>query len=524
MKKDESKSKLNDSSNIWKALLVILALVLLFTLQYLPHFNYKYPFHIDEWHHISEARTIEEQGIKFFTYHYFNAIEVGFQIILFLIDSFFPLVLVYKFLPALNAVIIACVLFYFLTTRYSFWAGFFSMLFLATIKSNINILGLWFYVPVVAATPFVYAFLFLLPESLNNRFKWYLSLVLLAIVAFVHTSSFLLIGVLTGFFYMINIKYLGLGKYKKYLDSDYLQKNLKNLWPLLIVIIPVLIIINNFWGAFDLKRVIFGASPANVITYNPFLLYGVLSSIFAFLGVIISLKKRKILPFSIYFLITLINILLFPSTNFTFFSAYQRSVYHFMIASVPLSALGLFFSLNFLYVYSIKLFRLPKFKKLGLISTYIIIAILAISSFGVIFYDYLNYEIDPRAALYTLIDDDDYKAMLFLKGYSPPSNFNAHHKDWNVLSPIYPGNAIPAVSRKTSFAAIHYSPEEQNTLAKNFLQANCSEQAKLINHNYYSGLRYVYSYKPLNCIFFEEIFRNDKVYLYKILRGIAKNV
>jgi hypothetical protein len=193
-----------------------------------------------------------------------------------------------------------------------------------------------------------------------------------------------------------------------------------------------------------------------------------------------------------------------------------------MIASVSLSAIGLFFSLNFVYSQLSRLFVSSKSRLIKKAAPFAIITILAFASLGVIFYDYLNYEIDPRAVLYTLIDDKDYNAMVFLKEYSIPSDFNAHHFSWEVISPVYPGNVIPAVSRKTAFSAIHYSPEEQNIFAKEFLRANCPEQARLIKTRRYSGQKYVYSYSPLNCIFLKEIFRNEKVYLYTILREVAK--
>jgi len=97
-----------------KKLLFLFALAFVFLIVYSPHFMHTYPFHFDEWDHASKAVKIHEQGLKYFSHG--HLVEIGFDLILWFISLFFNLVKIYQFLPAINAVIIAVILFYFFTS------------------------------------------------------------------------------------------------------------------------------------------------------------------------------------------------------------------------------------------------------------------------------------------------------------------------------------------------------------------------------------------------------------------------
>jgi hypothetical protein len=43
-------------------LVLILILILAFFLGYIPHFQYPYPIHIDEWTHLAYARAVAQTG------------------------------------------------------------------------------------------------------------------------------------------------------------------------------------------------------------------------------------------------------------------------------------------------------------------------------------------------------------------------------------------------------------------------------------------------------------------------------
>jgi len=484
---------------IGKIILIILSLAFLFYRVYSPHLSYKYPFSIDEWYHISMAKAIKQEGINFLKHPAVYGIEVGFQIILLIINIFTPLISIYKFLPALNAVIIACVLFYFLIKRYNFWAGLLSILFVASLKSNISVLGLWFYVPIAGSIIFNLACLFLLEESLKEPKKVYYVAILLAIITLVHTSSFLVIGLTVAIFYLLNYRYV--------------KENYKDLKPYLILIIPALIIINNFKGALNISSMIWGLGDTPLV-YNPIIYYGVLSSFFALIGYYFTFKEKKLLPFRIYIIIPLINLILFPITQFSIFSAYQRYMLHFMSAAVPLSAVGLFKSVTFVGSLIDKLKKLIKLPILINIFKYFILSLIILISFIIIFRGY--YDLPFQVRLYTLIDDRDYEAMLFLKDYRGPGMILKHQTQAEILAPIYPGSAMSAITEKSSLTGLVYHNPKENQIAIEFFNGNCSKKREIAYHNYYMGLKYIYSYWEIDCDFLEEIYRNEKVVIYEI--------
>ena len=54
-----------------RKILVVLALSFVFLLVYSPHFNYSFPYHVDEWHHLSESIRLGNYG------EYLDAFRAG---------------------------------------------------------------------------------------------------------------------------------------------------------------------------------------------------------------------------------------------------------------------------------------------------------------------------------------------------------------------------------------------------------------------------------------------------------------
>ena len=100
-----------------KAAIFLAALVFVFLLVYSPHFNYAYPYHTDEWHHISEAISLGENGSGINPYFKEKPrivdYEIGYHFFLAGIFVFVNPVLAYKFFPAIFACAAAIVLFIF---------------------------------------------------------------------------------------------------------------------------------------------------------------------------------------------------------------------------------------------------------------------------------------------------------------------------------------------------------------------------------------------------------------------------
>jgi len=486
-----------------KALLLTIALIFVFLMVYSPHFDYKFPFHIDEWHHLTMAKDMKQKGIGFFT-SYFNPVESGFQLILAFIDMFLPLVLVYRFLPAINAVVISIVLFYFLNKKYNFWAGLISVIFLASLRSHTNIVGLWFYTPVIGAIVFSYLTLFTLEEAVckNNPKKFYLAALFLFILAFIHQSSFLVIFLTVLIYLAFNYKFV--------------KENYKYFSPFLILLIPAFIVIKRIpslgafvWGRGDITT-----------DYNILIIYGILLTVLALLGYYSSYKDKKLLPFRIYILIPVLNLILFNFTEFTIFSAYYRYIYHFMIAAVPLSTVGFF---KLLMIFNARLKKLKKALKLNIAAVYIlkylVIGIICIVCFIIIFQGYSDLSFKTKLTKY--IDDHDYEAMIFLKDYGEPSKaIRLHPTQAEVISEKNVSIFMPAISEKASIFTdpLAASTKEKEAVAK-FFNGDCSDKREIAYSSYYGNLKYAYSYEELGCDFLEAIYNKEGVYIYKIIKN-----
>jgi len=175
--------------------LLVFILISVFILVYSPHFNYRFPYFIDEWHHISQSYNLFEEG-------YFlgsGKLEIGFQLflrILSLIIEVFRInfFLFYKFLPALWAVFSALVLFYVVEKKTSnFYIGILAVIFFASIKSNSDIGGLWFFTPLTFSIPFVFLYIYFFTEGIEKRdnqmILW--SLVIMIFLLPIHAISVL---------------------------------------------------------------------------------------------------------------------------------------------------------------------------------------------------------------------------------------------------------------------------------------------------------------------------------------------
>ena len=104
-----------------------------------------------------------------------NAIA-GFVIAMIFIGFFNPkaivtnLVLFYKFLPAIWAVFSALALFFLVYKKTNdFYLGILAIIFFASIKSNLNLLGLWFFTPLTFSIPFILLYIYFFTEGIEKR-------------------------------------------------------------------------------------------------------------------------------------------------------------------------------------------------------------------------------------------------------------------------------------------------------------------------------------------------------------------
>jgi hypothetical protein len=173
--------------------LFVLAVVLVFVLVYSPHFSYKYPLHADEYFHLEQSKKILTGEYDFKELHYPFLFQVSL-LPLFLIEVVFgisPLFL-YQFLPVIYAVIASIFLFLFVfRLTKNFWISLFSMVFFASLPSDVNLMGLWFATPFSLTIPLIFAFLFFFIKAVQDSKKKdiIIASAILFITSFIHASS-----------------------------------------------------------------------------------------------------------------------------------------------------------------------------------------------------------------------------------------------------------------------------------------------------------------------------------------------
>ncbi len=492
-----------------KIFLLILSLAIIAFLVYSPHLIYKLPYHLDEWDHIGRSIRIQEQGVSYF----FNntPIEVGFDIILLILSIILSIVRIdivnfYQFLPAINAIAIGLILFFYMKKKFNnYWLALSTLPFLAFLTSNVNILGIWFYVPIIATIPFIYLSLFNLESAVksNSKTSLYLSALFLFIIAFIHQSSFLLLFVISLIYLLFNYKFV--------------ISNKKLFYPFAILIIPAIIMFffltNNLSNVSSFFSSFVWGPITPQIDYNPFTFYGILASIFLLIGFITAFRKKELLSFRIYSIFSLASILLFPLINFSLFSAYQRHIYHFMIASIPLSGLGLYMSLKFIYN---KLSTISEKIRIVII---VVITILLLSGMS---YDY--FSLHPNAKLYHIIEPEEIPALQSLSQY--PSG--------TVLTPIDMGIAVRPITKNHDEALNFFGWEKTKALEK-FYSSNCDSKEEFLYNNYFTRafdinepeinpavikqtekIDYILSESMLNCQFFKNLKKEGFLSSYSV--------
>ncbi len=281
-------------------LIIFLISVFIFILVYTQHFNNPYPIHIDEWHHITEALQLKNNESNLGR----NSLEIGFHIILLWLSYISDLVLIYKFLPALWAVISALVLFFvvYRKTNNNFWIGIFSMVFFASIKSNTNITGIWFFTPLTFSIPFIFLYVYFFTEGVEKQNKRYIliSLVLMLFILVVHSVS-----VLFAIPFLIVYSFF----YYKYLIKEYKFFSLFLIIPIIgilfyktIIKIPIRELIPDLITRLQFK---YGWGVTE-INNSPLELYSIIGYILAIIGVIFIIyslymkKQKKFIPFLLW--------------------------------------------------------------------------------------------------------------------------------------------------------------------------------------------------------------------------------
>jgi len=470
-----------------RAVVVALAAIAIMFLVYSPHLEYKFPYHVDEWHHITEALKLREgeysgKGMVGF--------RVGFHIFLAGVSYFTDLVKVYHVFPALWAVVSCLVVFYVAREKTKrFPIALFAMIFFGSIKSNVNITGLWFFTPLSFSIPFIFLYIYFFTEGIQKENKKFTlaSLAIMAFLIFVHPIAVLFSVPFLAVYCII---------YREYIIKEWKFFSIFAVIPVMGVLFysavrrfPIHRSINELILNIPIFRQGWGALE----TSSSFLeLYSIAGYALALIGVaglyFFHKKPKKYIVYVLWPAAVLAFMIFYRLRGISYLVPYQRNMYYFALGLPVLSALGLYFVIETAKSSAKKLKSIHARK--------LVVPVILILALFLTFKPY--YDIPPQLRLYRAIDNEDYEAMIYMSSF-PKST---------VMAGIFPSSAIYAVAGHYPVGTITFYGNRGDV--KKFFDGNCTEKEVLIEkHN----VSYVYSEESLDCGW--GLIYSNKRYIYE---------
>ncbi len=490
-----------------KNLLILLLIIFAFFLVYKVHFNYNHPYqdphepnfivqkennhypyilHGDEWTHAAQAiYLIENKKIPETNPYLKNQghklnLESGFHAFL---AQFFTLtnlnpILYYQYLPALFAVIsvLTIILLINLLTN-NFYISFFSALFFLSIKNNVNLMGIWFLIPLTFSLFLIYLFFYCFLNE-NKRLN-YLSIIFYLASIFVYPLSTILITLILSLYILF---------YKKF-NKSYL------IFLLILFLSTLIIFKSNFSILFNSLIFKYGWTGAFEFEYSIFDMYGLIAFLFSLIGIFYIYKKKLNKILLIWVLICLIPVIMYSTLRFTLFLPYQRAFFYLLIGLIPLSGIGLYFLLEKIYYFIFKYDN-----KAAIFIVILLISLLFINQFN----DYYEIE-DKRFLPLHFINEDDYNALLWIKENYGKNNL--------IMSNLLTAFAVYPISQNYVVALpLSNLAGGNEKLVNKFYSSDCETKKKIIFEN---KVDLVYNYNKISCDFLKEVY-NKNVYVYDI--------
>jgi hypothetical protein len=489
-------------------ILLIASLLGVFFLVYLPHLSYHLPFHVDEWKHIAEAQRLQDIG-NYFQFispeisSRFSGLEIGFHFWLFLISNFFDLIGIYKFLPAIWAVFSALALFFVVYKKSSnnFNIAILSVIFFASIKSDVNLTGIWFYTPLSFSIPFIYLYLYFFSIGIDQKeikYLYYSAFIMLLLVFF-HPLSVLFSLPIIFIYSLVNYRFF-IKEWKNFIIfgiagiigviffSYILQLSPTQVMPELLDSLKF----KKGWGMLELN---------NSLTS----IYNWLAIILAILGGVVTYfqkELRKYLIYVIWPLVLLVSIIFYRFFGVSYIAPFQRNLYYLAISLPILSAIGL----NFLIESIKQLFsdffnnnkKLSLDYKKSLSNFFILIFYLVI--FGSIFNN--HYYLSENVRIYGLINEVDYQTILYTKQFTPSV----------ILTTYNVGSTLFAISGNNPIAAVNFYGDKKIINSFN-TDKSCDQREKIVIDQ---KVDYIIWPQKIDCSFVVLLEKFEYNHIYKI--------
>ncbi|PKP56186.1 MAG: hypothetical protein CVT88_10460, partial [Candidatus Altiarchaeales archaeon HGW-Altiarchaeales-1] len=426
----------------------------------------------------------------------------------------------YKFFPAIFAVLAGLMLFLLVRKiTKNFYAGILSVLFFASLKSTIGILGVWFFVPLSMDFMFIFLFFYLYIEGMrrNSAIFLFFSVIVISVIALIHPQS-------ASWIYPVIIVYLLL-----FCIRNILKINLTNILKfknaifgnILLFSLPFLSFIYFFkilWkGSFEatlnyfLKEfIVFRGCPAERGICEPNFIpnfYGTLAFILAIVGLAYLIYKfiknkedakfNSLLPLAWIFGLTLLISTLYVEpigkfvaslmgiqySPFNLLTGSIRLFYETFLCLAVLSGIGLYAIIKFIYMRLKNTNFNQRQKGIAFISVTLVMGILI---FGSVFAGGIKW-IEKNFGQYNIV-------------------FARSH----ISETIYPisKNYVVAITPHANIP----TTGERNSDVYSFFMGDCNTKKQILEK--YNADLVIEKY-PIKCDFLKEIY-NEGVYVYRV--------
>jgi len=466
-------------------LLPILALA--FYLALMPHLNYPYPVHIDEWDHLVFSKAILQASSATFIDPFYGQsiiglstnLEVGFHAFwgVFHQISGISWLTIFKYFPAVIFMITALSA-YTLAQRRGF--GWEAALFTCFIPTTVGILGPGFMVPVAMGLLFIALSLFV-GFNFKSGWSYVVLFVFTCFMVSMHAPTAIGLVIAIAPYILLNLK----GNFKHSLGIT-LALAIPFLAPFPWIFDKLLPTAQSLFTQITIPDYI--AIPRVIQTYGylpiAFCLLG--ASVLAIMGG----KRNYGLIFGL--LAMLLMLVIFFTFGYGVFIVYQRGLMYMMLMMSIVAGAGL------MWVKNLKLparLKAPRFtRNVGYILCIVLVAVI------------LTIVIPDRqeqgTRFYHMIDQEDYEAFVWIKDNVGDDYEKA------ILDP-WKGTAFTAIAEKYVYTKIHSYPKGTDKDAYNFLQSG-STDTDFLRKN---GISIVYTRSPCHNPNLVEVRKN--VYLLK---------
>ncbi len=443
--------------------LVLLPILgLAFYLTFIPHQDYPYPLHVDEWVHMADAKAMMRAGDTTFadpfsgesTLSLSSNLEAGFHLFwgVFQRLSGIPWTTIFRYFPSVIFVITVLSV-YILAQREGF--GWEAALFTCLIPTTVGILGPGFLVPVALGLPFIPLTIFL---AFNFRSIWsyLLTFFFMCFLLAIHAPSAICLVIVLTPYILLNLR----GNFKHGLGLA------------LAVILPFLIIFPWISGQLlpTAKSLFTPRSPTEYVQLPRVIqTYGILPTLLCLLGIFVLVMRGGRKNYGL--VLGLLALLVMLATFFTFHYGlpimYERGLMYMMLMVSIVAGAGLM---------GVKNLRLParlsKWPGGPAVNRYagrLLSLTLIVITLFVAIPGRLN------TPYYHMIDKEDYEAFVWIG-----NNINGDYEK-AIVDP-WKATAFTAITEKYIYTRIHAYASDRDNRAYAFI-ANGSSDTTFLREN-----------------------------------------